>query len=230
MAHIWPSLYVIMQEAEIKTSKEAFNLLLEQVNTSNASAAPAPSPLYAPGALTVHPILNEPPLDHENCPNVIYWTRKDWDKSERGPGFVTNLNGVSISADEILAIHQTAYSIWRKLADIGCAPQTWGQNNHITIDYYRLHMYAAHPVLQLCHPHWKVNLIATEEYPAWYHNNKHTFKSVKHQNQTANSTKTEPTNNASSSVQDSTCGTKHPKSSKDDKHEHSRRRNTCMTW
>ncbi|KAF8585295.1 hypothetical protein K439DRAFT_1616024 [Ramaria rubella] len=68
------------QEAEIRATKEAFALLIDKINNLNTSASP-PTPPDTHFGLSIHPILNKPFPDHAECPDVTYWTRKDWDQS-----------------------------------------------------------------------------------------------------------------------------------------------------
>jgi len=102
----------------------------------------------------------------------VYYTThhgKLKDKSQLRPslGYITNSDGIGINGFEAKLIQQTCHELCTSIQEQIHAPETWTQAPHNAINYFHTNMYQHHPNIHLCEGHWKVNLLAIEEYPSW---------------------------------------------------------------
>ena len=133
----------------------------------------------------------ERPLEQQDFPHVHFWFKQDWAdhlKEEGGmtkldkyatrgkrsmPGenvsmrYIENELGVVIDGYRATEMRKFARSIWNHLAHAGKAPKTWGKADVQTARQYRLEMCSHFPELRLCGYDWKVDQIATDNYPNW---------------------------------------------------------------
>lgn len=130
-------------------------------------------------------------LSRNDYPHVKFWTRKEWadytsneiattdsDKprgkvrSSQGINvtmrYVEDENGEAINGHVATEIRRYARSIWVHIANTDGAPAKWGDAGVKISQIYRQHMYSKFPILQFCELDWKVDHIATDNYPSWY--------------------------------------------------------------
>jgi hypothetical protein len=129
----------------------------------------------------------------DDYPNVKFWARQDWNEAKQDIGthrqgergrsraaqgvnvamrYIEDENGQVIDGHRASAIRKLARSIWIALANTGKAPAKWSQADIVVAQSYRREMRHHFPELRLCENDWKVDLIASDNYPSWYsHNN-----------------------------------------------------------
>jgi hypothetical protein len=132
-------------------------------------------------------------LDKTRYPGVKYWRKNEWIKrpatikttvvntqtgvkgrKRRAAGenvnylFVEGEDGMSVDGYRITAISNRLREIWRECHDKGLAPVTWGKGTQTFRDFVRTQMYDYAPELRFCEDHWKLDVIATTNYPGWY--------------------------------------------------------------
>ncbi|KAF8576500.1 hypothetical protein K439DRAFT_1622808 [Ramaria rubella] len=88
-------------------------------------------------------------------------------------GYVTDAQGIVVDGFKVRSICEMCHAIWLKLIKNRLAPKTWGDADMMVKDYFRTHMLVKHLDLGLCHNGWKVDRLATDDYPGWYANHKH---------------------------------------------------------
>lgn len=128
------------------------------------------------------------PVSRNDYPHVKFWTRKEWLDHEiditttnKPRGKVRASQGINVSMryveDELGNIvdgfvasemRKFARSIWVHIAGSSGAPSKWGDAGVKVAQYYRQEMCARFPILRLCELDWKVDQIATDNYPSWY--------------------------------------------------------------
>ena len=154
------------------------------MNTLGLSGAPVKQE-------TPLPTLNDlPEAEREEFPSVKYWCRHEWSASEDlqvasigAPGktraaqgenvsmkFVEDENGIVIDGYRASSIRKLARSLWAGLSKAGKAPKSWGKVDAQTSSQFQIEMCRKFPELRLCEGNWKVDLIATMNYPSWYSN------------------------------------------------------------
>jgi hypothetical protein len=82
--------------------------------------------------------------------------------------YVEDKNGKVVDGHVASEIRKYARSVWVHIANIYGAPPKWGDAGVKIAQVYREHMYSRFPMLQFCELDWKVDLIATDNYPSWY--------------------------------------------------------------
>jgi hypothetical protein len=128
-------------------------------------------------------------LSRNDYPHVKFWTRKEWadytsneiattDKprgkvrSSQGINvtmrYVEGENGEAVDGHVATEIRRYARSVWVHIANSYGAPPKWGDACVKVSQFYRQHMCSKFPILQFCELDWKVDLIATDNYPSWY--------------------------------------------------------------
>lgn len=92
--------------------------------------------------------------------------------------YIEDENSQMIDRHRPSAMHKMVCSNWAALENARKAPVKWSQADIIISQSYRCEMWVHIPELQLCENNWKVDLIASDNYPSWYsHNaNKQTIK------------------------------------------------------
>ena len=139
------------------------------------------------------PFLSDlPEAKRENFPLIKYWSRHEWTASDDSqvasigaPGkaraaqgenvsmkFVEDENGDVIDGFKAISIRKFARSLWAGLSKAGRAPKSWGRADAQTSSQFQIEMCRKFPELKLCEGNWKVDLIATMNYPSWYSNQK----------------------------------------------------------
>jgi hypothetical protein len=147
--------------------------------------------LFAVKQETPLPVLSAlPEAEREDFPLVKYWCRHEWTASDDlqvasigAPGksraaqgenvslkFVEDENGNAIDGYKATAIRKFARSLWAGLSNAGKAPKSWGKVDAETSSQFQIEMCRKFPELRLCEGNWKVDLIATMNYPSWYSN------------------------------------------------------------
>jgi hypothetical protein len=140
---------------------------------------------------TLLPALSAlPEAERENFSAVKYWSRHEWSASEDlqvasigAPGkaraaqgenvsmkFVEDENGNVIDGYRASSIRKLARSLWAGLSKAGKAPKSWGKVDAQTSSQFQIEMCRKFPELRLCEGNWKVDLIATMNYPSWFSN------------------------------------------------------------
>lgn len=128
-------------------------------------------------------------LSRTDYPHIKFWTRKEWadytsneiattDKprgkvrSSQGINvtmqYVEGENGEAVNGHVATEIRRYARSIWVHIANTNGAPPKWRDAGVKVSQIYRQHMYSKFPILQFCELDWKVDQIATDNYPSWY--------------------------------------------------------------
>jgi hypothetical protein len=77
-------------------------------------------------------------------------------------------NGEAVNGHVASEMRKYARSIWVHIANTYGAPPKWGDAGVKISQIYRQHMYSKFPILRFCELDWKVDLIATDNYPSWY--------------------------------------------------------------
>jgi hypothetical protein len=154
------------------------------MNTLGLSGAPfkQETPLPPLGVL--------PDAQRDEFPSVKYWCRHEWSASEDlqvasigAPGkaraaqgenvsmkFVEDENGNVIDGYRASSIRKFARSLWAGLSKAGKAPKSWGKVDAQTSSHFQIEMGRKFTELRLCEGNWKVDLIATMNYPSWFSN------------------------------------------------------------
>ncbi|KAG6825574.1 hypothetical protein H0H92_003224 [Tricholoma furcatifolium] len=133
-----------------------------------------------------------PVLRQEDYPKVKYWFKHEWTAAQRerkdsGDGrevtrggartakgvnvmqqFIEDENGGVVDGFMASDIRKHARALWNSFADAGCHPTTWGKISNTVAETFWEEMRRRFPVLSLCHNNWKVEQIATDNYPAWH--------------------------------------------------------------
>jgi hypothetical protein len=133
-------------------------------------------------------------LIRSKYPDVKFWTRKEWleniatnedittvtENPRRGRvrasqginvtmGYVEKEDGEVVDGHAASDIRKCAHSIWVHIATTETGPPAkWSEAGIKHNEEYRMQMYQRFPMLQLCESDWKVDQIATDNYPSWY--------------------------------------------------------------
>jgi hypothetical protein len=154
------------------------------MNTLGLSRAPVKQETLQPA------LSNLPEAKREEFPSVKYWSRHEWSASEDlqvasigAPGkvraaqgenvtmkFVEDENGNVIDGYRASSIRKFARLLWAGLSNAGRAPKSWGKVDAQTSSQFQIEMCQKFPELRLCEGNWKVDLIATMNYPSWSSN------------------------------------------------------------
>jgi len=149
-------------------------------------------------------------LKGEDFPNMQFWTCKQWQlfrDSQENLGmhredsmhghqqdqlkpsctlaYVTNTAGIGPDGYQAGEIQATCHCIWTTIAATEGIPPRWSQAPLPAVKYFHAHMYDTYPDLWLCQGHWKVDLLASEDYPAFLHSCKDMIAMVKKVEDTA---------------------------------------------
>ena len=127
-------------------------------------------------------------------PHIHYWTKEEWieveakrkDSFDPGarPGprggtrcaqgenvamtYIEHSDGTAINGRLAAKIRRYARSIWMDFYPRDMAPDKWGDVRRKPLDEFTREMEKKFPVLRYCEDHWKVNYVATKNYPQWY--------------------------------------------------------------
>ncbi|KAF8572885.1 hypothetical protein K439DRAFT_1625466 [Ramaria rubella] len=164
-------------KSELQGMQKLYSTLLERLGTNPAPLLPGPPP------------ESKAPPDRSNYPDVPFWTWSDYEthkQDQKSSGFtkrgskrkdtaapspsltfITDARGTPVSQHTAMEMCAHCHSIWTHLAAKGLVPTTWSNAALDAIDYYRQEMLAKYPDLGLADDHWKVDQIATQNYPAW---------------------------------------------------------------
>ena len=178
-----------MMHAPCQTQPLASGFGLEHTPSVPALGAP-----FSSSGAPSHELLTQ--LDRKNYPRVQYWRKSEWNgrntitsttfinnstgikgKKRRAAGinvncgFVEDENGIPVDGYRISAISSRLRETWRECHVKGIAPPTWGKGTATFRDFVRLQIYHHSPELRLCEDHWKLDMIATTNYPGWYAKN-----------------------------------------------------------
>ena len=84
--------------------------------------------------------------------------------------YIENENGQSVDGYRLSSIRQLARAVWVKFAEMGMAPASWGKANLTLANKYKAEMHRWFPEFRLCENDWKVQQLATTDYPSWHLN------------------------------------------------------------
>lgn len=134
------------------------------------------------------------PLRQEDYPKIKFWFKRQWtefsnDHSTNGTSglqargrsraaqginvsmqYVELEDGTVISGDRATQIRKFARAIWVSVSKTGAPPSKWGQADIQTRQQYLSTMGSRFPELRFCDLEWKMDQIATDNYPSWYTN------------------------------------------------------------
>ncbi|KAL1734811.1 hypothetical protein EV714DRAFT_179351, partial [Schizophyllum commune] len=185
-------------QGELTGSKAAYNALLERLpsdgspitsgeNTTHVRAAPPSTPAEA----ALQAVRNPPrivTLQRKDYRRIRFWFVSEfsgWIKGEQdvtqlGPEeeevkpsklayrFLEDEAGGSIEHRKGVML-EMLYSIWRSLLHVpGLLPAKWGKASFEVQMYVWATMEEAFVELRFCDGHWKVQRLATLNYPWWY--------------------------------------------------------------
>ncbi|KAF8512637.1 hypothetical protein JB92DRAFT_3096734 [Gautieria morchelliformis] len=123
-------------------------------------------------------------------PHAAYWTHEEWDSFRQkisglhttnsrrirlkdlslpnaSLAYITNEVGTGVNGYQAKYMQQTARRLFASLHEAGYAPKTWSRAPFDAVEYFWANMYKHYPDLRLCEGHWKLNLFASQEYPAF---------------------------------------------------------------
>lgn len=163
---------------------------LKPVTPNPTAANPMHSSLAKSEDLLI-PLNMLPVAERENYPLVKFWYRHEWNTAENNHvahigahgkaraaqgenvtlRFIENENGSIIDGFRATALRRFARELWAGLNSVGKAPKTWGKVDAAVATQYRNEMERRFSELRLCDNSWKVDLLATLNYPSWYNNN-----------------------------------------------------------
>jgi hypothetical protein len=172
----------------VVTTRDLYGTLAKQ---GLPNTLPSSTQLLEASAPLMSNSATERPLARQDYPKVRFWFKQDWAdhlKEEGGitkldkhatrgkrsvPGenvsmrYIENESGVVIDGYRATEMRKFARSIWNHLANSSKAPKTWGKADVQAARHYRLEMCSRFPELRLCGYDWKVDQIATDNYPNW---------------------------------------------------------------
>jgi hypothetical protein len=149
------------------------------------------------------------PLRQEDYPKIKFWFKRQWTEisndhptnATSGPQahqargrsraaqginvtmqYVQLEDGTVISGDRAAKIRTFARAIWVSISKTGAPPSKWGQADIQTRQQYLSTMGSRFPELRLCDLEWKIDQIATDNYPSWYTNWLSNQQNVKKEN------------------------------------------------
>jgi hypothetical protein len=159
--------------------RAAFQELARSVQLINADPMNFTSTGISP---TAPPTKKLPPIDKDDYPDVLFWTRADWDKwqmtsqglkqkGKRGPAaFLEDDNGEPITEESLDTIRKTIRGLWFEFAVKGLLATTWSKTIHSTRTLFHSVMEEKHPLFRLAIDGWKLDLLCSTAYPSWRKN------------------------------------------------------------
>ncbi len=127
------------------------------------------------------------PYRKADCPNINYWTRKNYDSARlqnapvvildaavetKGLPFMEHEDGTPLTEEEAVKMRATARGIFAHFLQEGTAPAKWGQVSVVGQDFFFNAIAERHPHAAMCEDMWKIQLLATTCYPSWHRNNR----------------------------------------------------------
>ena len=174
--------------------RSAYGALLDRVAPSNQDRNPS----LFPGEISPTPSTPDSGLlIRADYPNVRYWSKSQWKMAtESAKGvmdplksrdvirgkkavaqgqnqsctYIENENGEPVDGYRLSAIRQVVRAIWVKFAEMGVAPASWGKASLTVANEYKAEMRRQFPEFRLCENDWKVQHLATTDYPSWHSN------------------------------------------------------------
>ncbi|KAG1720846.1 hypothetical protein EDB19DRAFT_1917696 [Suillus lakei] len=122
------------------------------------------------------------PVDKNDYPGIIFWTRADWDKWQttsqglkqkgkcRPAAFLEDKNGEAITEESLDIIRKTIRSLWFEFAVKGLLATSWSKTMHSTRTLFCSIMEEKHPLFRLVTDGWKLDLLCSTAYPSWHKN------------------------------------------------------------
>ncbi|KAG1725613.1 uncharacterized protein EDB91DRAFT_1254661 [Suillus paluster] len=115
-----------------------------------------------------------PPIDHSKLQFFTSMQFNTWlrcaDANMKECGslpFLEDVNGQSLSRVKKAAICQSMCELWQGFKIKNQAPLKWKKGDPALQELFQQEMVTKHPELGLCMDNWKINYIATEQYPSW---------------------------------------------------------------
>lgn len=139
------------------------------------------------GATVIPPPLMSVPLDHQNFPEVPYWTQEEYSNRDlpvnsRGVktsknladkedlktlSFVTGPDGIPLTEGRVADIKSIFRSGFHELKQRGVAPSSWAKLIISERETFYRRIYNSVPELAYCSSDWKAKHIATDLYPSF---------------------------------------------------------------
>jgi len=134
------------------------------------------------------------PLCQEDYPKIKFWFKRQWTEfsnvhatnAASGPQargrsraaqginvtmqYVELEDGTVVGGDRATEMRKFARAIWVSVSKAGPLPSKWGQADVQTRQQYLSAMGSRFPELRFCDLDWKIDQIATDNYPSWYSN------------------------------------------------------------
>ncbi|KAG2740200.1 hypothetical protein P692DRAFT_20822824 [Suillus brevipes Sb2] len=163
---------------DVSFDRGAFRELARNVHLVNADPMTFTSASISPTSSTTR--LS--PVDKNDYPGVIFWTRADWDKwqttsqglkqkGKRGPAaFLEDKNGEAITEESLDIIRKTIRGLWFEFAVKRLLATSWSKTMHSTRTLFHSIMEEKHPLSKLATDGWKLDLLCSTAYPSWRKN------------------------------------------------------------
>ena len=84
--------------------------------------------------------------------------------------YIENENGQPVDGYRLSSIRQLAHAVWVKFAEMGMAPVFWGKASLTLTNEYKSEMCRRFPEFCVCENDWKLQQLATTDYPSWHSN------------------------------------------------------------
>lgn len=171
------------------TKRDAYNGLLNTIRSLPLGTT------TTPGDVRANQEFSAPtPLRQEDYPNIKFWYKRQWTafsndhptnatsgpqargRSRAAQGINVSMqyvefeDGTVINGDRATEIRKFARAIWVSVSKTGAPPSKWGQADIQTRQQYVSAMGTRFPELRFCDLEWKIDQIATDNYPSWYTN------------------------------------------------------------
>jgi hypothetical protein len=172
------------------TQSEAYNGLLDTIRSLPIGTMTISGDVRANQGVFSAPAQ----LRQEDYPKIKFWFKRQWTEfsndqpknatsglQARGRGraaqginvtmqYVELEDGTVISGDRATEMRKFARAIWVSFSKTGVPPSKWGQADIQTRQQYLSEMGSCFPELRYCDLEWKIDQIATNNYPSWYTN------------------------------------------------------------
>jgi len=159
-------------------SRDAYDLLLSRLDTLVVVGIGQQGEQGLPHTVPIDPKLQPKKTDYSK---VVYWEKELWTLRERSlahnvlkgkkdtthVGFLEDENGAPITNGELKALRKTIRTAWNAIALAKQTPSTWSLMPPHALEYFRNTVYKTHRYLMLCNRDWKLDSIATLDYPSW---------------------------------------------------------------
>lgn len=163
----------------IQALPQVYSLVSGTVNDSSISPLAS---IINVGTAPSHPAFTElDPATYDNATVKAYWTRNGYNKrdefavedEEEGEKnktmrFVVHADGRVINKARVDTIRWECRKVWEQLMQDRISPIKWGNASVRAHDLLVRRLRSKYPELRLCQDNWKIEHIATNDYPKWY--------------------------------------------------------------